>query len=178
MKRENWKYIILGIGLGFLLSAALFLKFGGKEKETLSEREVIEKAKELGMVFLTEKMAEPSGNEKKENQETVPEEKADQENLPKEESEEMRKEEPSVKSEEKEKTETSQSDVGEKAEKSQNTQTQNTQSVPQKTKNTKQKDSNTIQQVITEEDKDVQDLTPPKNPNRPKQGNVLDTNHF
>lgn len=192
MKRENWKYIILGIGLGFLLSAALFLKFGGKEKETLSEREVIEKAKELGMVFLTEKMAEPSGNDNgaEEKQEPASKEKSTgteeesesrKENLPDEESAKSGQEpenegkEDSQQADAKTNTDVEQ-EVEQAAEKTEKEQT--SQTVPKKSKSTKKKDSNEIKQVISEEDKDVKDLTPPKNPNRPKQGNVLDTNHF
>lgn len=56
MKSINWRHVVLGIGIGFLLAAAIFLKMGGKEKEVLSEREVIDRARQLGMIFLTESM--------------------------------------------------------------------------------------------------------------------------
>lgn len=66
MKRENWKYIILGVGLGFLVAAAMLLVFNGKEKETLTDREIIERARALGMIFLTETLnseaADPAKN--------------------------------------------------------------------------------------------------------------------
>lgn len=60
MKREGIKYVVLGIGLGFLMAAGLFLKFGGREKEVLSEREIVERARGLGMVFLTEGTGQPA----------------------------------------------------------------------------------------------------------------------
>lgn len=81
MKRENGKYIVLGIGIGFLIAAALLLKFGGQEKASLSDREIIDRARELGMIFLTETIRLDSpdsqtGSEKTENrQSSLPENK-------------------------------------------------------------------------------------------------------
>lgn len=54
MKRENWKYIMVGLGLGFFLAGLLLVTFGGKEKERLSDREIIDRARDLGMIFLRE----------------------------------------------------------------------------------------------------------------------------
>lgn len=70
MKSINWRHVVLGIGIGFLLAAAIFLKMGGKEKEVLSEREVIDRARQLGMIFLTESMEKAEKAEKSEKETT------------------------------------------------------------------------------------------------------------
>lgn len=84
MKSINWRHVVLGIGIGLLFAAALFLKMGGKEKEVLSDREVIDRARELGMIFLTESIDIAGKEERDMEKSKVSEEKTDKSQNPKE----------------------------------------------------------------------------------------------
>lgn len=66
MKRENLKYIILGIGIGFLLAAGFMLRYHSAAKTEITSQEIIQKAREMGMVFLTELPAAPKPDAKSE----------------------------------------------------------------------------------------------------------------
>ena len=159
MQRESIKYVILGIGLGFLIAAGLFLRFGGREKEALSEREIIERAKDLGMVFLTEVpgAAKETGNKPNESSSAA----ADKENTVSGAKPEI------VNQKEEEKIE----NQG-KTEKTSPKQPAKPKTTPSKAA------SDVVTEVISGDDPAAKDLLPPPNPKRPKSTETLPTNHF
>jgi len=64
--RHKFPYILLGIGIGILLTNIIYDFYPKVEYKEYSENEIIEKAKELGMVFLKDsiKVDNPIQNEK------------------------------------------------------------------------------------------------------------------
>jgi len=69
--RQKIPYILLGIGMGILLTNIIYNFHPNVEYKEYSEEEIIEKAKELGMVFLKDTIkvndttAESKGDSKK-----------------------------------------------------------------------------------------------------------------
>ena len=199
MKRENIKYVVLGIGLGFLIAAGLFLRFGGREKEALSEREIIERAKDLGMVFLTEVPGAAKETVNKPNESSSA--AADKENAKPENatSEKEEKIENQGKTEKTEKTESS--ETAKDAEPNKETDSNKAKEEregkveqpapvvkpqeiappkqPAKPKTTPSKAaSDVVTEVISGDDPAAKDLLPPPNSKRPKSTETLPTNHF
>lgn len=82
MKKANWMYLVLGIGIGLLIAAGLFLTFGGGEKEKLTDREVIDRAKDLGMIFITESGKEREDKAEAENKSEEKPDKKDKKDKP------------------------------------------------------------------------------------------------
>ncbi len=197
MKRGNIKYIVLGIGFGFIIAAILFLKFGGKEKEALSEREIIDRARALGMIFLTELPAEP---EKSESSTAAPVKEAPVEKGMTEAEAEGKEAAESEPAEASAKTEESADQVegqtvaadaaDSKTEASQpvteapaqtpasSTKTQSDSAASVKKAATPAVDSDIVTEVISGDDPAAKELLPPKDPNRPKSTQTLPTNHF
>lgn len=74
------KYYLRGLGIGIMVTAVILSVAFGSRKETLSDREIMERATELGMVSESGSLAEM---EKKENAETPEEPQATPEASPK-----------------------------------------------------------------------------------------------
>ncbi|MGN0365260.1 MAG: hypothetical protein ACI4E5_04880 [Suilimivivens sp.] len=74
------KYYLRGLGIGIMVTAVILSVAFGSRKETLSDREIMERATELGMVSESGSLAEM---EKKENAETPEEPQATPETSPK-----------------------------------------------------------------------------------------------
>ena len=74
------KYYLRGLGIGIMVTAVILSVAFGSRKETLSDREIMERASELGMVSENGSLAEM---EKKENAETPEEPQATPETSPK-----------------------------------------------------------------------------------------------
>ena len=74
------KYYLRGLGIGIMVTAVILSVAFGSRKETLSDREIMERATELGMVSESGSLAEM---EKKENAETPEEPQAAPETSPK-----------------------------------------------------------------------------------------------
>ena len=74
------KYYLRGLGIGIMVTAVILSVAFGSRKETLSDREIMERASELGMVSENGSLAEM---EKKENAETPEELQATPEATPK-----------------------------------------------------------------------------------------------
>ena len=74
------KYYMRGLGIGIMVTAVILSVAFGSRKETLSDREIMERASELGMVSENGSLAEM---EKKENAETPEELQATPEATPK-----------------------------------------------------------------------------------------------
>ncbi len=193
MKRESIKYVVLGIGLGFLIAAGLFLKFGGREKEILAEREIVERARSLGMVFLTE--GQPTdGSVKAPDPVIQPQEPGikEPEVKPAEANSAAKSEEEKAAAEQEPATEGKKEDV----EAQPDTEAESDSAAekpapltkpqeiappkqPAKPKTTPAKPaSDVVTEVISGDDPAAKDLLPPPNPNRPKSTETLPTNHF
>ena len=78
--RMKLKYYLRGLGIGIMVTAVILSVAFGSRKETLSDREIMERATELGMVSESGSLAEM---EKKENAETPEEPQATPETSPK-----------------------------------------------------------------------------------------------
>ena len=78
--RMKLKYYLRGLGIGIMVTAVILSVAFGSRKETLSDREIMERASELGMVSENGSLAEM---EKKENAETPEEPQATPEASPK-----------------------------------------------------------------------------------------------
>ena len=186
MKRENIKYVVLGIGLGFLIAAGLFLKFGGREKEILAEREIVERARSLGMVFLTE--GQPTdGSAKAPDPVIQPQEPGtkEPESKPAEANSAVKSEEEKAAAEQEPATEGKKEDV----EAQPDTQAESDSAAEKPAPLTKPQEiappkqpakpaSDVVTEVISGDDPAAKDLLPPPNPNRPKSTETLPTNHF
>lgn len=188
MKRESIKYVVLGIGLGFLIAAGLFLKFGGREKEILAEREIVERARSLGMVFLTE--GQPTDGSAKASDPVI--QPQEPEVKPAEANSAAKSEEEKAAAEQEPATEGKKEDVEEQPD----TQAESDSAAekpapltkpqeiappkqPAKPKTTPAKPaSDVVTEVISGDDPAAKDLLPPPNPNRPKSTETLPTNHF
>ncbi|RRD95018.1 hypothetical protein EII17_05540 [Clostridiales bacterium COT073_COT-073] len=173
MKRESWKYIVLGIGLGFLIAAGLLLKFGGREKAALTDREIIDRARALGMIFLTEVGSVNHSPDSEKSQEvmlkpeSVPSSQLSPETEPNGDAASNPKDES--------KTEEKKNDLSKDSKGS---------SFPQNPVESKpevgssSQDADVITEVISGDDPNVPSLLPPKDPNRPKTDDVFESNHF
>ena len=203
MKRENIKYVVLGIGLGFLIAAGLFLKFGGREKEILAEREIVERARSLGMVFLTE--GQPTdGSDKAPDSVIQPQEPRTKE--PESKSAEGN---PAAKSSEEKSADEAKEDAGKQPDVPTKDEPESSQSESNKANDQSNEPkpeqpvpldkpqeivppkqltkpqtapakpaSDVVTEVISGDDPAAKDLLPPPNPNRPKSTETLPTNHF
>ena len=192
MKREGIKYVVLGIGLGFLMAAGLFLKFGGREKEVLSEREIVERARGLGMVFLTEGTGQPAEVKQQEDKsaeeglsvkpstessaaeaKSVVEEAAEKKPEPVKAADDVKADtEPKSEAADGQSTGSEKpAPVTKPAEIAPPKQPSKPQTTPVKPA------TDVVTEIISGDDPAAKDLLPP-NPNRPKSTETLPTNHF
>ena len=192
MKREGIKYVVLGIGLGFLMAAGLFLKFGGREKEVLSEREIVERARGLGMVFLTEGTGQPAEVKQQEDKsaeeglsvkpstessaaeaKSVVEEAAEKKPEPVKAADDVKADtEPKSEAADGQSTGSEKpAPVTKPAEIAPPKQPAKPQTTPVKPA------TDVVTEIISGDDPAAKDLLPP-NPNRPKSTETLPTNHF
>ncbi len=78
------KYFLRGLGVGILFTVIIFYVFGNKpEKEVLTDEEVMERAKQLGMVMKNQEIEESlnqilNNNQKEAKQEEMKQEEAEQ----------------------------------------------------------------------------------------------------
>ena len=201
MRRENIKYVVLGIGLGFLIAAGLFLRFGGREKEVLSEREIVERARNLGMIFLTEgtdlptkelgepqelgtepqpaeNLTEPDAERTVEEQDPADKGKTGQD-LPDEQKEELNSGDKKTSEKEIESSQAADLAKPEKPTPLAKPQEIVPPKQPEKPKTTPVKPAvDVITEVVSGDDPAAKDLLPTPNPNRPKSTETLPTNHF
>ena len=189
MKRESIKYGGLGSGLGFLIAAGLFIKCGGREKEILAEREIVERARSLGMVFLTERQP-TDGSVKAPDPVIQPQEPGTKEPevKPAEANSAAKSEEEKAAAEQEPATEGKKEDVeaqpdtqaeSDSAAEKPAPLTKPQEIAPPKPKTTPAKPaSDVVTEVISGDDPAAKDLLPPPNPNRPKSTETLPTNHF
>lgn len=69
--RQKFPYILLGIGIGVLLTNIIYNFHPNVQYREYSQEEIIEKAKELGMVFLKDVIKVESDTEEKEDSKKV-----------------------------------------------------------------------------------------------------------
>ncbi len=69
--RQKFPYILLGIGIGILLTNIIYNFHPNIQYREYSQEEIIEKAKELGMVFLKDVIKVESDTEEKEDSKKV-----------------------------------------------------------------------------------------------------------
>lgn len=69
--RQKFPYILLGIGIGVLLTNIIYNFHPNIQYREYSQEEIIEKAKELGMVFLKDVIKVESDTEEKEDSKKV-----------------------------------------------------------------------------------------------------------
>lgn len=69
--RQKFPYILLGIGIGILLTNIIYNFHPNVQYREYSQEEIIEKAKELGMVFLKDVIKVESDTEEKEDSKKV-----------------------------------------------------------------------------------------------------------
>jgi flagellar basal body-associated protein FliL len=68
MRKFHIKSIVLGIGVGIVLAAFMSIIYLGGNQPTLSKEEVIERAKQYGMVFSEDTILTNSANDTKDKQ--------------------------------------------------------------------------------------------------------------
>jgi len=66
MQKFHVKSILLGIGLGIVLTGFISIIYSAGNNQTMSREDVIAKAKQYGMVFSEEKVFLESGEPQKE----------------------------------------------------------------------------------------------------------------
>lgn len=69
--RQKFPYILLGIGIGVLLTNIIYNFHPNVQYREYSQEEIIEKAKELGMVFIKDVIKVESDTEEKEDSKKV-----------------------------------------------------------------------------------------------------------
>lgn len=72
--RQKLPYIILGIGIGILLTNTVYSFYSKTESKDYTQEEIIEKAKELGMVFLKDAIKVDNTDENEWDKEEKPKE--------------------------------------------------------------------------------------------------------
>lgn len=81
MNKNKIYYLLLGIGLGILVTSSMNIAFNKTEKVEYSEAEIKEKAKELGMISIKDNIEKNEEDEAKEAKEEAAKKEAEKEKL-------------------------------------------------------------------------------------------------
>lgn len=89
MNKNKIYYLLLGIGLGVLITSSMNIAFNKTEKIEYTEEEIKEKAKNLGMISIKDNIEKNEEDEKEmeKTEETIAKEKLDKENAQREQAE-------------------------------------------------------------------------------------------